>query len=79
MHASGVKPLLVAALSLLLHSPAQAGDDKLVPLPSPQVGEAAPALGHVEWRDSPDGKAPSLDRLHGQVVVVYTWVWYRDS
>lgn len=69
--------LTLLSAPLLASSSLGASDDD--PLPSPQVGEVAPSLGYVEWRQLPSGKPPKIEELRGKVVVVQTWVWFCDS
>ena len=71
------RTLALLALAPLAAPAAAAPDDD--PHPSPQVGEVAPPLGAVEWRQLPSGKPPVLDQLRGEVVLIQTWVWFCDS
>lgn len=68
-----------ALLALLLLAAPVAAAPEDDPLPSPQVGEVAPPLGAVEWRQLPSGKPPVIGALRGEVVLIQTWVWFCDS
>ena len=65
------------ALTLITGQALGASDDD--PHPPPQVGEVAPSLGSVEWRQLPNGKPPVIEALRGKVVLIQTWVWFCDS
>ncbi len=79
MSDSRVRSALLASflLTLLFHSMASAQEFEV--LPSPQIGELAPALGQVHWRHLKGAEPPKLSDLRGKVVVVQTWVWFCDS
>jgi len=72
------RTMALLALALLAGSSAPGGPDD-DPLPSPEVGEVAPSLGYVEWRQLPGGKPPVIEALRGKVVLIQTWVWFCDS